>query len=67
MAKQLLKSASVGCSRKKIVLLPKSTHEKYIIENADVFDFALPAEDMAAIDAITYCGGMRFDPGSAWS
>ena len=45
----------------------KSTHEKYIIENADVFDFALPAEDMAAIDAIPYCGGMRSDPDSAWS
>lgn len=65
------KTASQVCIRwllqKNIVPLPKSTHEKYIVENADVFDFTLSAEDMAAIDAIPYCGGMRFDPASAWS
>lgn len=33
--------------QKQIVPLPKSTHEKYSTENADVFDFKLLAEDMA--------------------
>ena len=65
------KTASQTCIRwllqKGIVPLPKSTHEKYIIENADVFDFALSDADMLDIDAIPYCGGMRFDPDSAWS
>lgn len=65
------KTASQTCIRwllqKGIAPLPKSTHEKYIIENADVFDFALSDADMLDIDAIPYCGGMRFDPDSAWS
>nr|WP_325225851.1 aldo/keto reductase [uncultured Oscillibacter sp.] len=65
------KTASQTCIRwllqKGIVPLPKSTHEKYIIENADVFDFALSDADMLDIDAIPYCGGMCFDPDSAWS
>lgn len=65
------KTASQTCIRwllqKGIVPLPKSTHEKYIIENADVFDFALSDADMLDINAIPYCGGMRFDPDSAWS
>ena len=65
------KSAAQICIRwllqKNIVPLPKSTHEKYITENADVFDFSLSEEDMAAIDRIPYCGGMMFDPDSARS
>ena len=65
------KSAAQICIRwllqKNIVPLPKSTHEKYITENADVFDFSLSEEDMGAIDRIPYCGGMMFDPDSARS
>jgi diketogulonate reductase-like aldo/keto reductase len=53
--------------QKNIVPLPKSTHEKYIMENADVFDFSISEEDMTAIDRIPYCGGMMFDPDSARS
>ena len=37
------------------------------IDTADVFDFSLSEEDMAAIDRIPYCGGMMFDPDSARS
>lgn len=71
IAKKYNKSAAQICIRwllqKNIVPLPKSTHEKYIMENADVFDFALSEEDMASIDRIPYCGGMMFDPDSARS
>jgi diketogulonate reductase-like aldo/keto reductase len=34
-----------------LVVLPKSTHEARIRENAAIFDFALDAEAMAALDA----------------
>lgn len=65
------KSAAQICLRwlieKDIVPLPKSTREERIIANAQVFDFALSAEDAAAIDALPYCGGMRFDPDAARS
>lgn len=65
------KSAAQICIRwllqKNIVPLPKSIHEKYIMENADVFDFSISEEDMTAIDRIPYCGGMMFDPDSARS
>lgn len=71
MQKKYNKSAAQICIRwllqKNIVPLPKSTHERYIMENADVFDFALSEEDMASIDRLPYCGGMMFDPDSARS
>lgn len=35
-----------------VVTIPKSVHENRIRENADVFDFTLSAEEMAAIDAL---------------
>jgi len=53
--------------QKDLIPLPKSTHEERILSNTQVFDFQLSAEDMQAIDAIPYCGGMRFDPDTAKS
>ncbi|MDY0404961.1 aldo/keto reductase [Virgibacillus sp. 179-BFC.A HS] len=36
----------------KVITIPKSVHENRIIENADIFDFALTDADMAAINAL---------------
>ena len=35
---------------KEIVTIPKSTHKKRIIENADIFDFILEKEDILKLD-----------------
>ncbi|WP_068618986.1 aldo/keto reductase [Paenibacillus tuaregi] len=36
----------------RIITIPKSVHEERIISNADIFNFELSPEDMAAIDAL---------------
>ena len=65
------KSTAQICLRwllqKDIVPLPKSVHEERIIANTVIFDFHLTDEDMREIDAMPYCGGMRFDPDEARS
>jgi diketogulonate reductase-like aldo/keto reductase len=40
-----------------VVVLPKSTHRERIEQNAQVFDFALSDEDMAALDGLDRTGG----------
>ena len=37
----------------EVVTIPKSIKEHRIIENANIFDFELTADQMAAIDALT--------------
>ena len=41
--------------------LPKSTHESYIQANADVFDFSLTTEDIAALDALQAVGELHIN------
>ena len=45
------------CVQRELVVLPKSTHRERIEENAQVFDFALSDDDMAALDALDDTGG----------
>lgn len=36
----------------EVITIPKSVHESRIIENANIFDFELTADEMASIDAL---------------
>jgi diketogulonate reductase-like aldo/keto reductase len=45
--------------------LPKSVHEKYIKENADIFDFNLSNIDMKTIDGFHGKAGLAIDPDTA--
>jgi diketogulonate reductase-like aldo/keto reductase len=44
------------CLQRGLVVLPKSTHRERIQENAQIFDFALPDQDMAELDALDQTG-----------
>src|SRR3712207_2555284 len=43
--------------QRDVVVLSKSTHRERIEQNAQVFDFALSDEDMAALDGLDHTGG----------
>ncbi len=47
------------CVQREIPVIPKSTHRERIEENAQIFDFALTDEDMAALDALDHTEGTR--------
>jgi 2,5-diketo-D-gluconate reductase A len=40
-----------------VPVIPKSGNRERIVENSKIFDFTLPAEDMAALDALDRTGG----------
>jgi diketogulonate reductase-like aldo/keto reductase len=40
-----------------LVVIPKSTHRERIEENAQIFDFSLSDQDMAALDALDRTNG----------
>jgi diketogulonate reductase-like aldo/keto reductase len=45
------------CLQRDLVVLPKSTRRERIAQNAQVFDFTLSDDDMAALDALDTTGG----------
>jgi diketogulonate reductase-like aldo/keto reductase len=45
------------CLQHGLPVIPKSTHRERIEENAQIFDFTLSAEDMAALDALDQTRG----------
>jgi diketogulonate reductase-like aldo/keto reductase len=45
------------CVQRDLVVIPKSTHRERIEANAQIFDFTLSGEDMAALDALDDTGG----------
>jgi diketogulonate reductase-like aldo/keto reductase len=45
------------CLQRGTIVIPKSTHRERIEENAQVFDFELSDQDMAALDALDRTGG----------
>jgi diketogulonate reductase-like aldo/keto reductase len=40
------------CLQHEVLVIPKSVHQERIRENAQIFDFTLSPEDMAALDAL---------------
>jgi 2,5-diketo-D-gluconate reductase A len=45
------------CLQHGVPVIPKSTHRERIAENAQIFDFTLSEQDMAALDALDRTGG----------
>lgn len=54
------------CVQREIPVIPKSTHRERIEENAQVFDFALSDEQMAALDALDRTRGTTRARESKW-
>jgi diketogulonate reductase-like aldo/keto reductase len=54
------------CLERNIPVLPKSTHRERLEENAQVFDFTLSDEDIAALDALDETGGTDRARESKW-
>ena len=45
------------CLQRGLVVITKSTHRERIAENAQIFDFTLSDQDMAALDALDQTNG----------
>jgi 2,5-diketo-D-gluconate reductase A len=54
------------CIEHELIVLPKSTHRERIVENAQVFDFTLSEEDVAALDGLDRTGGTDRARESKW-
>jgi diketogulonate reductase-like aldo/keto reductase len=45
------------CLQRGTIVLPKSTHQERIDQNAQIFDFSLSDDEMASLDALDVTGG----------
>jgi diketogulonate reductase-like aldo/keto reductase len=54
------------CLQRDLVVIPKSTHRERIEENAQIFDFTLSDQDMAALDALDRTNGTDRARERAW-
>jgi diketogulonate reductase-like aldo/keto reductase len=54
------------CVEREIPVIPKSTHRERIEENAQLFDFSLSAEEMAALDQLDTTDGTARARESKW-
>jgi diketogulonate reductase-like aldo/keto reductase len=54
------------CVQRDLIVIPKSTHRERIEGNAEIFDFTLSDEDMAALDALDETGGTDRALESKW-
>ena len=54
------------CVEREIPVIPKSTHRERIEENAQIFDFKLSDEDMAALDELDQTDGTAEAQESKW-
>jgi diketogulonate reductase-like aldo/keto reductase len=54
------------CVEYELIVLPKSTHRERIEENAQIFDFQLSDEEMAALDALDQTGATDAARESRW-
>jgi diketogulonate reductase-like aldo/keto reductase len=54
------------CLQRDALVIPKSTHRERIEENAQLFDFELSDQDMAALDALDHTAGTEEARESKW-